>query len=211
LALQPATYLLAPVVLTLMTFWMREQGRSLRGGLQAQAQAAVGRGSRLSMALVAFQAVGREGLEAVVFLLAIVLSAPPAQVVAGALAGVAAAVAVARLVYGAGVRLDMRRFFAWTGALLLLVAAGLLADAVEDLQALGWLTLWRHPLWSTAHLLSEASLVGDLLHTFFGYAARPTALQLAAYLVYLAVTVLFLRSPRRLGREATSPRRAEGS
>lgn len=68
-------------------------------------------------------------------------------------------------------------------------AAGLLVDAVENLQGLGWLPFLTHPMWNTSALLSESSTLGDIVHSFFGYAARPTPLQLVVYLVYVALVL----------------------
>jgi len=208
---ETATYLLATVLLTYMTFWMRSHARHLSRDLHQQMDRALGRRARWSLGLVAFQAVGREGLETVVFTLALIFTAtlPGARVpvaasslgvLAGGALGLLAAIGLAYAIYRLGRRLNMHRFFQVLGACLIVFAAGLLADSVENLQQLGWLTLWSHPLWSTAGSLSEASPLGDVLHTFFGYADRPTPLQLAAYVVYLVVAVaafLGLRPRRR--------------
>ena len=53
------------------------------------------------------------------------------------------------------------------------------------MQELGWVSIGGVHLWSTAHILSEDSVVGDMLHAFIGYAQSPTALQLSLYVVYL--------------------------
>jgi len=71
--------------------------------------------------------------------------------------------------------------------LLLIFAAGLLGDAIQNMQELGWITFGGAHLWSTAHLLSEDSVLGDMLHAFIGYAESPTALQFTLYLLYLAI------------------------
>ena len=193
---ETVTYFLATAVLTYMTFWMRAQSRSLGRDLHAQADAALGGGSRWALGLIAFQAVGREGLESVVFLLAIALGSSALQVSIGAAAGITGALVVANMMYRVGARLNLGRFFAWTGALLLLVAAGLLADAVENMQSLGWVHILGHPLWTTKGVLSEASMLGDILHTFFGYAAQPTGLQVLAYAFYVLIVLWFLRGGR---------------
>jgi high-affinity iron transporter len=78
-------------------------------------------------------------------------------------------------------------------------AAGLLVDAVENLQHLGWLPFLTHPLWNTGSLVNEESAPGDILHSFFGYAARPTVLQLATYVCYVVVVLTaFFGVHRRL-------------
>ena len=76
------------------------------------------------------------------------------------------------------------------GVLLMVFAAGLLADAVENLQELGWLPVLDAPMWHSARLLSEDSAFGDVLHSFFGYSDAPTPLQLLVYVGYLTVVVV---------------------
>jgi high-affinity iron transporter len=198
---ETATYLLAGAVLTYMTFWMRSHARGLSSELRSRAEAALDGRARWGLGLLSFQAVGREGLETMVFTLAIVFASSGKGVVVGGLAGLAAALGFAFAMYRLGTKLDVGRFFKIVGALLMVFAAGILADAVENLQQLGWLPVLRRPLWSTAGALSESSTLGDIFHTFFGYADRPTIVQVVVYVVYLVVAVgLFLRAghtPRR--------------
>jgi high-affinity iron transporter len=199
---ETGTYLLAAVVLTYMTFWMREHARKLSGELRARADAAMSGSARTGLALLAFQAVGREGLETVVFTLAIIFSTSPQGALLGAVIGLAGALAVAFFIYRLGHRLNLSRFFTVIGALLMFFAAGLLADAVENLQQLGWLNVLDSPLWHTGGVLSEGSTVGDILHTFFGYADSPTPLQILVYVAYLATVLAFFL---RVGRRRRTP------
>lgn len=196
---ETGTYLLAAVVLTYMTFWMRSHARNLSSELRAKAESALDGRARWGLGLLAFQAVGREGLETMVFTLAIVFASSGKGVIAGGLAGLAAALAFAFAMYRLGTKINVSRFFKIVGALLMVFAAGILVDAVENLQQLGWLPILRHALWNTSGALSESSTLGDIFHTFFGYADRPTVAQLVVYVVYLATAVgLFLRAgPRR--------------
>jgi high-affinity iron transporter len=134
----------------------------------------------------------------VVFTLAIAFATSRAQLLVGALIGLAGALTFAVLVYRLGHRINLARFFAVAGSLLMLFAAGLLVDAVENLQQLGWLPVLRQTLWSSGHVLTEGSTLGDLLHTFFGYSQSPTVLQLLTYVCYVGVALaFFLRRPRR--------------
>jgi high-affinity iron transporter len=187
---ETATYIVAAAVLTYMTFWMRNHARSLSKELRAKAEAALDGRARWGLGLLAFQAVGREGLETVVFTLAIVFSTSTAGALTGAVIGLACAIGVAFAIYRLGHQLNLGRFFTVIGLLLMIFAAGLLADVVENLQQLGWLPVLTDPLWHSTRLLSESSAIGDVMHSFFGYSDAPTPLQVLVYLGYVAVVVV---------------------
>jgi high-affinity iron transporter len=187
---ETATFLVAATVLTYMTFWMRKHARSLSKELRARADAALDGRARWGLGLLAFQAVGREGLETVVFTLAIIFSTSTVGALSGAAIGLAGALAIAFVIYKLGHKLNLARFFTVIGVLLMVFAAGLLADSVENLQQLGWLPVLSSPMWHSARLLSESSAFGDVLHSFFGYSDAPTPMQLLIYLGYLAIVVI---------------------
>ncbi len=195
---ETCTYLLAAAVLTYMTFWMRNHAPRLSSELRQRTQEALDGRARWGIRLLAFQAVGREGLETMVFTLAIVFATSTRGVLPGAGAGLAVAIGIAFAVYHFGKRINVALFFKVVGALLMVFAAGLLVDAVENLQQLGWLPLLTHPMWNTSHVLSEDSALGDVFHSFFGYAARPTIGQAVVYLAYLtAALTAFIVVPWR--------------
>ena len=204
---ETVTYLLAATVLTYMTFWMRSHARGLSGELRARADAAMTTGARTGMALLAFQAVGREGLETVVFTLAIVLSTGGQQnALLGAVIGLAVAMVIAFVIYRLGHRLNMGRFFSIVGGLLLVFAAGLLVDAIQNMQELGWLPVGRQVLWHSSALLRQDSTWGDIAHSFLGYADNPTLLQVLAYVGYVAIALaLLFNLGDKLGRRAAAP------
>jgi high-affinity iron transporter len=200
---ETGTYLLAAGVLTYMTFWMRGHARTLSAELRARTAAALDGRARMGLALLAFQAVGREGLETVVFTLAIVFSTTVAGALSGAVLGLAGGLAVAFVIYRLGHRLNLARFFTVIGVLLMVFAAGLLANSVQNLQELGWLPVLDSPMWHSTRLLSQSSAAGDVMHSFFGYSDAPTPLQLIIYAVYLAVVVVsYLGLRSRLGARA---------
>ena len=206
---ETVTYLVAATVLTYMTFWMRKHARSLSKELRARADAALDGRARWGLGLLAFQAVGREGLETVVFTLAIIFSTSTAGALSGAVIGLAGSLGIAFVIYRLGHKLNLARFFTVIGVLLMVFAAGLLADAVENLQQLGWLPVLDAPMWDSARLLSEDSAIGDVLHSFFGYTDAPTPLQMLIYAGYLAVVVLvYLGVRARLAARAHGPHAA---
>jgi len=197
---ETVTYLVAAAVLTYMTFWMRSHARSLSKELRARAEAALDGRARWGLGLLAFQAVGREGLETVVFTLAIILSTSAASALSGAAIGLAGSLAIAFVIYRLGHRLNLSKFFTVIGVLLMVFAAGLLADSVQNMQELGWLPVLDTPMWHTTSLLSQDSAFGDVLHSFFGYSDAPTPLQLLVYVGYLAIV-----SIAYLGLRVTRP------
>src|SRR5271169_3595826 len=203
---ETVTYLVAATVLTYMTFWMRKHARSLSKELRARTDAALDGRARWGLGLLAFQAVGREGLETVVFTLAIMFSTSTTGALTGAVIGLAGALGIAFVIYRLGHKINLARFFTVIGVLLMIFAAGLLADAVENLQQLGWLPVLDGPMWHSGRLLSESSAFGDVMHSFFGYSDAPTALQLLVYVGYLVIAVaayLGLGAGLRSRRKAT--------
>ena len=191
------TYLLAVVLLTTMTFWMQKHSRYLKRDIMAKAGLA---GSGLALALLAFSTVGREGLETAVFTLAFAFQTNGPLLLAGAGLGLLASIGLSFLVYKLGYKLDFRVFFRVMGILLLFFAAGLLGDAIQNMQQLGWLHIATTPMWNTAHILPESSTPGDILHTFLGYAEAPTILQGIFYAGYLLIAgSLFVRLTRKPG------------
>ncbi len=178
------TYLVAVVLLTTMTFWMQSHSRSMKKEFVAKASAS---SSGLALGLLAFSTVGREGLETAVFTLAFAFQTTAVLLLLGAALGLLASIGLCILIYRLGYRLDYRVFFRVMGILLIIFAAGLLGDAVQNMQGLNWITFGTTPLWNTAHILSENSTLGDILHTFLGYSEAPTILQGALYTVYLLI------------------------
>jgi len=178
------TYLVAVVLLTTMTFWMQKHSRSMKREITTRASAA---GSAFALGLLAFTSVGREGLESAFFTLAFAFQTNAILLLSGALLGMLSAVGLCVLIYRLGYRLDFRVFFRVMGILLLFFAAGLLSDAVQNMQQLGWITFGTTALWNTSHILSEGSTLGDLLHGIIGYAEAPTVLQVIFYTTYLVI------------------------
>jgi len=197
------TYFVAVVLLTTMTFWMQKHSRSLKREIIAKAGLA---GSGLTLGLLAFSTVGREGLETAVFTLAFAFQTNGALLLLGASLGLLASVGLSFLVYKLGYKLDFRVFFRVMGILLLFFAAGLLGDAIQNMQELGWLSFATTAMWNTAHILPESSTVGDILHAFLGYAEAPTILQGIFYVAYLVVAgSLFAWLTRKPGVPPSAP------
>ncbi|TMF13968.1 MAG: iron transporter [Chloroflexi bacterium] len=197
---ETAVFGVAVAVLTYMTFWMRRHARTLSSEIRGKAAAAVAGGSAVALGAVAFVTVGREAVETVLFLVAIAYQSSPLQLAIGAALGLATALAVGFAMYRVGVRVNLGRFFSVLGSLLLVVAAGLLANAVHNLQALGALPGASFTLWNAGAVMPDDRGLGDVLHGLVGYSAAPTLLQVVVWAVFLGGGLwLFLRPapPRR--------------
>lgn len=203
--------ILAVGLVTWMIFWMGANARSLKGELESKLDGAVS-GSALGIIAIGFISVGREGIETALFVWASVSSSSAAsgsnawEGTVHALLGILSAVVVSYLIFRGFVRIDLGRFFTWTGGFLILVAAGVLSYGIGDLQEAALLPGWGAPLFSLGPILPPTltAVVGGL----FNYTPEPTALQFAAWLVYLVVVgVLFIRQVRLRGpgRDSAAP------
>ncbi|RIY00842.1 iron transporter [Aureimonas flava] len=186
----------AVAILTSMVLWMRKAARSLKSELQGSIDAALSgtRAQGLALVGLVFFAVAREGLESVFFLLAIFQQSPGAAGPLGALLGIFVSALLGYAIYVGGVRLDLARFFRWTGVFILFVAAGLLAGSLRHLHEAGVWNQLQAPIFDLSGILPEDGLVGSVLSGLFGYLADPTVGEAIAYLAYLAgALALFLR------------------
>ncbi len=183
----------AVLVLTSMVFWMRKAARSIKAELHHSIDAAFDGSAARGLGLIAmvFFAVAREGLESVFFLLATFQESGGAGAPAGALLGVLLAGAVGYGIYIGGLKLNLRRFFRWTGVFILVVAAGILANSVRALHEAG---LWNHlqtVLFDMSPVLPLDSALGSVLAGIFGYIDAPTVGEAAAYLAFLLPSLWF--------------------
>lgn len=189
-----AICLAAGALLTWMIFWMRKHARSLKGELEGKASSAIADGSSYALAMVAFTAVLREGLETALFLISTTTSSGGGQVALGTLLGLAVATALGFAVYHGSKRFNMRKFFSVTGFLIILFAAGLMAKFVLFLQSTG--DLGSFDLNGVYDLTGQAWLTnstqsGRFLAGIFGWDPRPSIEQVVAYLGYLIPVTVF--------------------
>lgn len=201
-----ATLLVAAVVVTWMLFWMRRQASSVAGQLQRALERVLTAGSAWGLALLAFTAVIREGLETSLFLVGQAAAATTsaggagaASVLAGAIIGLLMAVGLGYGFYRGSRRLNLGRFFRWTGVLLVFIAAGLLGSAVHEFVEIGWITFGSQVAFNISATLPQEAGVGLFMHALFGYSSSPELAALATWATYLvAVLSLYLRPlPRR--------------
>ncbi|MDA8224387.1 MAG: FTR1 family protein [Betaproteobacteria bacterium] len=186
-----AIILLAAVgMLAWHNIWMRTHGRELAGEIRAVGEQVLsGQRPVLALMIITWVAVMREGSEAVLFLWAIAAGGDRTfDLLSGGVAGMMAGAGVGGLLYLGLLRIPLRHFFSVTSAMILLLAAGLSAQAAGFLNQLGVLPSLGTAIWNTSAILSQSSLPGQLLHILVGYIARPSGIEL----VFYAGTVLII-------------------
>jgi high-affinity iron transporter len=183
---------------TWMIFWMRRAARTLSSELRGRVDTAVATGGWV-LALTAFLAVGREGLETSLFLWSAVQSTGQStQPLVGAALGLLTAVLLGWLFYRGAVRINLAKFFRWTGALLVIVAAGVLAYGVHDLQEAGILPGLNTLAFDISSAVPADSWYGTLLRGTINLTPQTTVLQAVVWVLYVVpVLALFLRPARR--------------
>jgi high-affinity iron transporter len=207
-ALAGSLSIIAVGMVTWMTFWMAKHARGLGSELRAGVDRAV-MGSTLALVVLGIVSVGREGVETALFVWASVNAGADAVLgTIGAVVGILAAVVVSYLIYRGFVRINLSRFFFWTGIFLIVVAAGVLAYGVHELQEAGIIPGLTATAFSVVAIVPPDSWYGSLLAGIFNFNPDPSWAEVVAWLAYTAVTlILFLRVSRRRPTGVTAPSR----
>lgn len=189
---------IAIVFVTSMIVWMRTNARGLKAELEEAASAALAGGTTRALAVMAFLAVLKEGFETAVFLLATFQAAGNVTAAAsGAVLGVLVAVILGYGIYRGGVRLNLSKFFTYTGFFLVLVAAGLVVTALGTAHEAGWLNAGQQRTLNLTTLAQGGTVHGALLTGVLGIPASPTLIQLLGWFAYLVPMMVYLYLPQR--------------
>lgn len=187
---------LAVAMLGWHNVWMTRHGREMAGALSSVGSA-VRQGTRplYALSVVVMMAVLREGSELVLFLYGIASAGPgqSSELAGGFALGLLAGVAISLAMYFGLLRIPAKRLFAVTGWLILLLAAGMAAQAAAYLVQADILPPLGETIWDTSRLLPDDSIVGRLLHTLVGYTARPYGIQLGFYAFTLVLLLVLMR------------------
>jgi high-affinity iron transporter len=190
--------ILAVVFVTFMVFWMRTAARTISGELKGRLDRALDLGP-FAIALVAFLGVGREGLETAIFFYATTEAAGAGnnQPLIGWVIGLGGAVLLGWLIYRGAVQINLGKFFRYTGILLVVVAAGILAYGIHDLQEAGFLPGLNNLAFDVSAAIPPDSWYGTLLKGIFNFSPNTTWLQAVAWVLYVGIVLtLFLRPVR---------------
>ncbi|WP_328496702.1 FTR1 family protein [Streptomyces sp. NBC_00414] len=212
-ALGGSLSIIAVCLVTWMVFWMRRTARHLKAELHGRLDAALQMGTAALVA-TAFLAVGREGLETALFVWASVRASNDGTQgpLIGVLLGILTAVVLGHLFYRGTVRINLAKFFTWTGGMLVVVAAGVLAYGVHDLQEADFLPGLTDKAFDISETVPPDSWYGTLLKGIFNFQPDPTVVQVVVWVLYLVPTLAFFLAPSRSGKgraESPAPVREE--
>ncbi len=183
------TSLLAVALITWMIFWMATNARHIKAHLHGEMDRAL-ETSTVAVAMVAFLAVIREGLETAIFLWAGIRSSGEATTaVIGAILGLATAVVLGFLMYRGAVRLNLTALFTWTGALLVIVAGGILRYAVHEFQELGWLPGEDNVAFDLTSTFPADGVIATFARGLLSITPKMTWLEVAVWLAYVIPTL----------------------
>ncbi|MET7337477.1 iron uptake transporter permease EfeU [Nonomuraea sp. NPDC005650] len=191
------TSLLAVVFVTWMIFWMRRAARALSGELRGKLSEALELGS-IAVVVMAFLAVAREGLEtAILFFASVQGAVATPKPLIGISLGLLTSVLIGWGLYRSAVRINLTKFFTWTGLLLILVAAGIFKYGVHDLQEANVLPGLSTYAFDISGAVPADSWWGTLLAGMLNITPQPSVAEVIAWVCYLVPTLFFfLRNSR---------------
>ncbi len=198
-------------LVTWMVFWMGKTARTLKSTLHTRVDSAL-LGAGWGIILLAALSVGREGIETSLFVWATVASVGGSWVPAvGAVLGILTAVVIEIFIYRGFVKINLGKFFTWTGVFLIVVAAGVLAYGVGDLQEAGVIPGVGLHAYDISTIIPASSWYGTVLQGIVNFNPSPTWLQVGVWVAYLAVVgTLYARqhrstTPRQVTATASAP------
>ncbi|MEX0622227.1 MAG: FTR1 family protein [Candidatus Woykebacteria bacterium] len=178
--------LLAAAVLTWMIFWMRGQSKTLGQDLRSKVDVALTTGSMIALSSVVFIGVLREGIETGLFLLAVFLNNTAVSSISGAIVGLATASIIGYLVYSGSKLINLKLFFQVTGGFIIIVAAGMLGNAVHEFQEAGVLNVYLRQAWDlTSVPLIGSGQIAGFLKSIIGWRPSPSVGQAFVWSTYL--------------------------
>ncbi len=192
---------------TWMVFWMASASKHLAADLRGQVDRAA-EGSAIGLVMVGALAVGREGLETAMFLWAATRATGETwQPLVGAALGILVAIGLGALLHRGVLKINLSRFFTWTGAALIIVAGGVLAYGVHDLQEAAILPGLHNLAFDVSHIIAPGGFLGTLLKGIFNFSPATTWLEAIVWVAYVVpvMTIFILRVRKPSKKPAALP------
>jgi high-affinity iron transporter len=183
--------LLAIVLLTYMVFWM--QHNAILANMQRRIELSTNQ--KLATFLIVFTAIFREGLETVVFTLALAMDgeSTPQEIWTGLSIGLLASALIIWLMMKGTKQIPLKQFFKFSSYFILLIVAGLVSLFIKGMQAAEYLPYYKLPLYDMSSVLSNDSWLGKFLGILIGYDAMPSLLQVIGWVGYLLLIFTVMR------------------
>ena len=191
------TSFIAVGFVTWMVFWMKRTARTLKNELEGKVDKALLAGP-LALALAAFFAVAREGLETALFVYSNFQTvAGRTSATTGLVAGLGSAVALGYLIYNRSIKMNLSKFFTITGVALIIIAAGVFSYGVHEVQEVGWLPGPDAFLWDVTPWIAKDSILAALMGGTFGFDTTTSYLQFLIWGGYLVTTLAIYLAPAK--------------
>nr|WP_276511707.1 iron uptake transporter permease EfeU [Leifsonia aquatica] len=201
----------AVAFVTWMIFWMGKTARSMKTLLHEKLDSVLV-GAGWGVVILAMLSVGREGIETALFVWATVDSVGGGwEPFVGALLGLLTAAVLGFLLYRGMVRINLGTFFAWTGAFLILVAGGVLAYGIGDLQEAGVIPGAGIHAYDISAAIPASSWYGTVLAGAVNFNPSPTWLQVIAWFGYIIVVSFFYVRAQRTAHRKPAKAEAPGA
>jgi len=198
------TSFIAVGFVTWMVFWMKRTARGLRDELHTKAETAVGSGP-IALALTAFFAVAREGLETSLFLYTNFKTVGAVSTATlGLLLGLALAIGLGIGIYKSAIRINLGKFFTYSGVALVVVAAGVLSYGIHEFQEFGILPAPDAFVWDITSWMPMESFIAGLLAGTIGFDTTTSWLQLAGWIAYLGLTLNAYLKPAKAAKTSVN-------
>jgi len=201
----------AVAILTGVIYWMSGRGGSVAERLRLRVEASGW--ASVSMGLLGFALVFREGVEAVLFMMPLLAKAPWETLVGGALGSIGALV-LAALIFVGGLRINFKTFFYSTSILLIFIAGGILGYGIHELieygEGVGWKfgllahTVYALPIGESS-LLHEENILGSILATLLGYSTKMELFRFVLQVGYVVSALALLVKSYRRGAPGPKP------
>jgi high-affinity iron transporter len=196
----------AVVMLTYMILWMMNQ-KHIATELHQKVEIELKEQHKVGLFLLVFASVLREGIETVIFLGATTFVSAGQNNILGALLGIVTVIIISYLIFIAGKKIDIKKFFTVTSVFLILFAAGLVASSIHEFQEAGVLPETIEHIWNinppvnmngTFPLMHQEGFIGSILHSLIGYDASPSLLQVIGYLAYISLIIILWINIKRI-------------
>lgn len=189
------TFVISGILIVTLILWMSKEGPKMKHYIEEKVENSIQTQKLLSITLLAFVIIIREGVELVFMLTGTtsISSLNSSDVILGSVIGLGIAVIIGLLTYYGVRTINLSKFFKITNVVLVLFAAGLITYGIHELIEAGVVNPIIEEVWNIKHVLPEKfpdgnpataewlEIVGSLLKALFGYNANPSLLEVIIY------------------------------